>query len=190
MLINQYTIPLPADYDMGVIRHRVAARGPSLDAFPGLGVKAFLIREKGRFGAEQNQYAPVYVWPEIEAMWGFLAGPAFRGIIDAFGRPPVDVWMGLAYAREQSGRPLTDMRSVVRTVDPIEPGTDIGLLRDGEVAAAQEAVGGDLLLRAVGVDPAAWSLVRFDFLAVSQDALPPGAFSYEVLHVSTPNPDF
>ena len=43
----QYEIPLPADYDMGIIRHRVATRGSALDDWAGLGVKAYLIRERG-----------------------------------------------------------------------------------------------------------------------------------------------
>ncbi len=191
MLLKQYGIPLPADYDMGIIRARVASRGGSFDDFPGLGVKAFMIREKGRFGATQNLYAPFYVWPEIEPMWGFLAGAGFRGIVDSFGRPPVETWLGLAYAREAAKRPLQEMRSVLRSLEPIEPGTDLGLLRDGEIAGAEEAVEDepDLLLRAVGVDPEKWSLSRFDCYACPQDALPTGVFSYEVLHVSAPSPD-
>ncbi|WP_433257560.1 DUF4865 family protein [Streptosporangium sp. CA-135522] len=34
----QYEITLPADYDMKIIRHRVATRGSAMDAFPGLGL--------------------------------------------------------------------------------------------------------------------------------------------------------
>ncbi|MCW2914583.1 MAG: hypothetical protein JWN52_2651 [Actinomycetia bacterium] len=36
----QYEITLPADYDMKIIRHRVATKGHLLDAFPGLGEHA------------------------------------------------------------------------------------------------------------------------------------------------------
>lgn len=43
----QYEITLPSDYDMGIIRDRVATRGHLLDTFPGLGVKAYLMRERG-----------------------------------------------------------------------------------------------------------------------------------------------
>jgi hypothetical protein len=52
MIIKQYEIALPADYEMRIIRDRVATRGSSFDEFPGLGVKVFLIRERGRHGAE------------------------------------------------------------------------------------------------------------------------------------------
>lgn len=80
MFIMQYQITLPADYDMRIIRSRVANKGASFDTFTGLGLKCFLIREKGKFGAQANQYSPVYLWPQVDAMWGFLAGPAFGGI--------------------------------------------------------------------------------------------------------------
>lgn len=40
-------IVLPADYDMSIIRERVASRGAALDAFGGLGAKAYGIREVG-----------------------------------------------------------------------------------------------------------------------------------------------
>lgn len=40
----QYEITLPGDYDMGIIRRRVAGRGAATDAFSGLGLKAYAIR--------------------------------------------------------------------------------------------------------------------------------------------------
>jgi hypothetical protein len=57
MILKHYAINLPADYDMASIRMRVADKGPSYDDFPGLGIKIFMIRERGRHGAQGNQYA-------------------------------------------------------------------------------------------------------------------------------------
>jgi hypothetical protein len=57
----QYEITLPADYDMEIIRERVATRGAALDDFAGLGLKAYLIRERGVDGSPVNQYAPFYL---------------------------------------------------------------------------------------------------------------------------------
>src|ERR1700722_2317572 len=85
MIAKQYSIALPADYDMGIIRRRVAERGARFDSFPGLYLKAFLIRERGRAGAVGNEYAPFYLWPETEALWDFVAGDGFRAIVDGFG---------------------------------------------------------------------------------------------------------
>jgi len=74
---------------MQIIREHVASKAPAFDDFPGLGVKVFMIRQKDRFGAESNQYAPVYLWPSVKPMWKFIAGDGFRGIVDSFGWTPI-----------------------------------------------------------------------------------------------------
>ena len=47
MIVKQYVVTLPSDYDMKIIRERVATKGATFDTFPGLGIKAFTIRENG-----------------------------------------------------------------------------------------------------------------------------------------------
>lgn len=69
---QQYEITLPADYDMGVIRQRVAVGGRLLDDRAGLGLKAYVIRERGVDGSPVNQYAPVHLWNDTGAMAHFL----------------------------------------------------------------------------------------------------------------------
>ncbi|MEU1282916.1 DUF4865 family protein [Kitasatospora sp. NPDC005856] len=98
----QYEITLPADYDMGIIRKRVADKGHLLDAHPGLGLKAYLVRERGRQGSPVNQYAPFYLWRTAEGMNGFLWGPGFRGLSADFGRPTVRHWLGAGLAHGAS----------------------------------------------------------------------------------------
>ena len=83
---------------MQIIREHVASKAPAFDDFPGLGVKVFMIRQKDRFGAESNQYAPVYLWPSVKPMWKFIAGDGFRGFVDSFGWTPIHYWLGFAYA--------------------------------------------------------------------------------------------
>jgi len=68
MYAMQYEITLPADYDMKIIRNRVEKRGHLLDTFPGLGLKAYLIRERGMDDSPINQYAPFYLWASINGM--------------------------------------------------------------------------------------------------------------------------
>ena len=191
MFIMQYSIALPADYDMQAIRERVASKGPAFDTLDGLGLKCFLIRERGRFGAQSNQYAPAYLWPRIDAMWGFLAGAGFAGIKASFGTPPFETWPGFAYAR--SAR-LTDPRAIValtREDDVLRADADLIERRKRETDAALDAVDRTpgLLARAVGLDPSSWRLVRFDYWALPQQELPghsQHSRSYEVLHVSAP----
>ncbi|QYD68091.1 DUF4865 family protein [Paraburkholderia edwinii] len=188
MFIMQYSIALPAEYDMQAIRARVASKGPAFDTLDGLGLKCFLIRERGRFGAQSNEYAPAYLWPHIDSMWGFLAGAGFAGIKESFGTPPVETWPALAYAR--SAR-LTNPRAIVALTREDETlGTDANLVerRERETDAALDAVERTpgLLARAVGLDPSNWRLVRFDYWVLPQQELPTQSRSYEVLHVSAP----
>ena len=53
MILKQYAINLRADCDMATIRKRVADKGASYDRFPGLGIKTFMIRERGQGRARQ-----------------------------------------------------------------------------------------------------------------------------------------
>jgi uncharacterized protein DUF4865 len=188
MILKQYVITLPADYDMKIIRDRVAAKGTNFDRLPGLGLKTFMIRERGRCGAESNQYAPVYLWPAVAPMWGFIAGEGFAAITDSFGRPPIHIWLGLGFARGKPSRPPGEIKSVTREEQSIAPGTDLATLREREIRDGRNAVdhAPDHLFRAVGLNPGSWTLVRFDYWSRNQDSLPAGAHSYEVLHVSAP----
>jgi hypothetical protein len=188
MFIMQYSIALPADYDMQTIRARVASKGPAFDTLDGLGLKCFLIRERGRFGAQSNEYAPAYLWPHIDSMWGFLAGAGFAGIKESFGTPPVETWPALAYAR--SAR-LTNPRAIValtREDETLRADANLVERRKRETDAALDAVERTpgLLARAVGLDPSNWRLVRFDYWVRPQQELPAHSRSYEVLHVSAP----
>ena len=189
MIIKQYIITLPAEFDMAIIRERVRKKGPAFDTFPGLGLKAFMIREKGRFGAENNQYAPVYLWPSVEAIWGFIAGEGFDGILQSFGWTPVYNWLGLVFAQTDQADALHQLQSVTREEQRIVAGTDLAALRNREIADARRTIDSTpgLLMRAVGINPETWSLVRFDYWSRRQDALPEGVHNYEVLHISAPN---
>src|SRR3954465_1245652 len=95
MIAMQYEITLPADYDMQIIRDRVGATGHLLDSYPGLGVKAFLIRQRGVDGSTSNQYAPFYLWADAAGAASFLwSGAGFTAIVRDFGRPVVQTWIG------------------------------------------------------------------------------------------------
>ncbi|MBO0914153.1 MULTISPECIES: DUF4865 family protein [Streptomyces] len=178
----QYEITLPADYDMGIIRDRVAAKGHLLDDFPGLGVKAYLIRERGE-DSPVNQYAPFYLWSAPEGMNSFLWGPGFQGIVRDFGRPEVQHWAGLAYEEGPSSAALP--RTATRRRAPVPASAapadvvDAALEESSRLAKAPGAVA-----TALAVDPRRWELVHFtlwDHLAPKE----PGE-RFEVLHLSQP----
>ncbi|NEA57223.1 DUF4865 family protein [Streptomyces sp. SID13666] len=188
----QYRITLPADYDMKIIRRRVESRGHLLDDFPGLGLKAYLIRERGTGGTSQpevggespvNQYAPFYLWNTPQGMNSFLWGPGFQGIIDDFGRPEVEHWTGLAFEHGPAAGRVP--RAAARRAVPIPPGEDPAAVIDRAAGAVREYAGTPgVHSAALAVDPRHWELLHFTLWEHTAPAA--AGDRYEVLHLSAP----
>nr|WTB29361.1 DUF4865 family protein [Streptomyces sp. NBC_00830] len=178
----QYEITLPADFDMGIIRTRVATKGRLLDAFPGLGIKAYLVRERGAH-SPVNQYAPLYLWTAPEGMNTFLWGPGFQGIVDDFGRPEVQHWTGLSYAEGPASAALP--RTATRHRAPIPASVapadavETALEESGTLAKTPGAVA-----TALAVDPRHWELLHFTLW--EHDAPEAPGDRYELLHLCMP----
>ncbi|MBB4965012.1 DUF4865 family protein [Saccharothrix violaceirubra] len=175
----QYEITLPADYDMGIIRDRVATKGHLLDAFPGLALKAYLVRER-EAGSPVNAYAPFYLWRTAEGMNSFLWGAGFRGLSADFGRPVVRHWVGAGFDRgpAHDGTPT----AATRVVDTLAPDADPAEALDRALARAAEHTP-DVHSVAVAVDPSRWELVRFTLYA---GEAPDEGVRYRVAHLSRP----
>ncbi|MFD9904314.1 DUF4865 family protein [Streptomyces sp. NPDC059063] len=182
----QYEITLPADYDMGIIRNRVATKGHLLDDFPGLGFKAYLVRERGVDGSPVNQYAPFYVWNTAEGMNSFLWGPGFQGLSDDFGRPVVQHWIPLAY--EAGGAVDATPKAAVRHRTPLPDGARTGDLASGllDEAALLSSVAGAVGV-VVAVDPRHWEAVTLSLW--DHEAPKERGEVFQVLHCSTPDRD-
>ncbi|MEV5431684.1 DUF4865 family protein [Streptomyces sp. NPDC052701] len=182
----QYEITLPADYDMDVVRGRVARVGHLLDAWDGLGLKAYLMRERGTHGSPVNQYAPFYLWNTTEGMNRFLWGGGFEKLSDDFGRPPVRQWTGLAC--QEGGAAGSPARVAVRRRQPVPDGTRPAEVAQDAVREAGRLAGEDgAVFAAVAVDTGRWELVHFSLW--EHDA--PGADGdvFQVLHLSAPGRD-
>ncbi|MFD9407624.1 DUF4865 family protein [Streptomyces sp. NPDC059989] len=191
MYASQYEITLPADYDMRIIRKRVADHGHLLDDRAGL--KAYLVRERGTEGSPVNEYAPFYLWNDIGAMGRFLVGGAgFQGIVRDFGRPPVHHWTGLAALAGPARAAAPAAASRRLTALPGGPGPDpdgLGLAgrierETGELAELARRDG--VHTAVLAVDPRDWRLLRF---VVWADAVPQDEDAterYQVLHLSAP----
>jgi hypothetical protein len=186
MLLMQYRITLPSDYDMGVVRTRVATTGHLLDVYPGLGAKAFLIREKGVDGATANEYAPFYLWADSAGAASFLwSGVGFTAIVRDFGRPTVQTWVG-GTSRSAHADP-TAARYAVRSTRALGADVDVvtaAAAADARSAAAVQDPG--VLLAAYGVDPQRWELVTFTLHAERPAQVPAEAAVFQVLHVAAP----
>ncbi|MGW0731959.1 DUF4865 family protein [Streptomyces sp. NPDC002851] len=179
----QYEITLPADYDMGIVRERVATKGHLLDELPGLGFKAYLVREKGVAGSPVNAYAPFYLWSEPAALTGFLLGPGFRGLSADFGRPTVRHWTGLALVDgvAAGGSVRTAVRRqeyLPRDADPAEAVE--ATFKEAEREARLPGAVGTVL----ALDPDRWELVRLALW--NREDPPTGGDRFRVLHLSAP----
>ncbi|MET7617301.1 DUF4865 family protein [Streptomyces sp. NPDC005408] len=178
----QYEITLPADYDMGIIRERVATRGHLLDDFPGLGLKAYLMRERAD-GSPVNQYAPFYLWAAPEGMNGFLWGPGFQGIVNDFGRPVVQHWTGLAYEEGPASgavpQAATRRRVRLREYEAPAAAVERALEEHRGLASSEGAVAA-----AAAIDPRNWELLHFALWA--KDAPEAAGDAFQVLHLSAP----
>ncbi|WP_413811507.1 DUF4865 family protein [Streptomyces sp. OE57] len=187
MLAMQYRITLPADYDMKIIRHRVEAKGPLLDDFPGLGLKAYGIRERGVDGSPVHQYAPFYLWTAPEAMNRFLWGPGFQGVVRDFGRPSVEHWQGLGFERGPAAGSVP--RAATRHAEPVPAAADPASAVEGALARLAERARKDgVHTTALGIDPRGWELIHFTLWEESAPPSEPGD-RYQVLHLSAPGLD-
>lgn len=179
----QYEITLPADYDMGIIRARVAAKGHLLDDFPGLGAKAYLMRERGLDGSPVNQYAPFYLWTTPQGMNAFLWGAGFQGIVRDFGRPVVQHWTGVAY--EEGRAPGDTARAAVRRRIPVGADADLPrIVAEAAENVAELASAEGVLYAAAAVDPRTWELLTFSVWDHASPEAPGDVF--QVLHLSQP----
>ncbi len=183
MIAMQYSFALPADYDMGVVRRRIAEKGPLLDNFPNLKFKAYLWAERGLDGPE-NLYAPFYVWENSLGLNDFVCGDGFATVSGAFGWPQVKTW-AVWDAR------LTDQaaqaRFATREIQAIEPHADLAALRRRESEAAAQAIEtGGALAAVAGFEPTQWTRVRFRLWADRPPVRTEGDQVYRVGHLSQP----
>jgi Domain of unknown function (DUF4865) len=185
MQAMQYEITLPADYDMAIVRDRVATRGATTDDFDGLGLKAYGIRERGIDGSPVNQYAPFYLWASPDGMNRFLWGAGFEGLSRDFGRPVVRQWTGLTFERGPSeAAPSVATRRIERIARDADATAAIEV---AVVATHERAADRGVHSTALAVDTAAWELVHFTLGA--SPAPDDTGTTYEVLHLSSPHLD-
>ncbi|MGW1608210.1 DUF4865 family protein [Streptomyces sp. NPDC002285] len=179
----QYRITLPAYYDMEIIRRRVASKGHLLDDWQGLGLKAYLIRERGVHGSPVTEYAPFYLWNTVAGMNAFLWGGPFQGIADDFGRPSVRQWTVLA--REGAADPR--VRVAVLRRQQVPEGVRLKDLAADVTRETERSAGEDgAVLAAAAVDTSRWELIHFSLR--ENDTPKADGEAYEVLHMSVPGP--
>lgn len=180
----QYEITLPADYDMAIVRDRVRSKGHLLDDFAGLGLKAYLMRSRGRDGSLVNQYSPFYLWADTAGMARFLwGGGGFGALAASFGRPTVQSWAGIGVRRGPrfASRPAAASKSVLTLPPDVDPQR---YAAQAEAAMMERAAQPGVCLAACAIDPGRWQVIQFTLW----DGGTPETDEvvYEVLHLCRP----
>jgi len=185
MYAMQYRVPLPADYDMGIIRERVRTTGHLMDGFIGLEFKAYLIQEKAR-GAPSNTYAPFYVWRNIDGMRAFCWGdPGYSSIVRDFGRHPIQDWtlhrLVNGPADYDQTRSLTVKTVGLSTKDA--PGIALQNTTEHFLTHVSDTT----VALVTAVDVTTWNLILVELTTQEVDhaSVEADTVAYDVLHLST-----
>lgn len=185
MIAMQYRIALPADYDMAIIRRRIAERGHLTDRLEGLAFKAYLHAsvDPARPGS-QNLYAPFYLWTQPEGMRDFLSGPGFAGVVASFGRPVVRTWTVWKAAVADD---LSVTAHATQDTAVMLPGSSLDDVRKREEARVRAALDQGALAAACAFDPTQWTLLRFALWRDAEAAhAVPQLDAFTVGHISQP----
>lgn len=101
MITMQYKIILPDDFDMKVIKNRVAINGHKTDGFENLLFKAYLISEKNDKG-RKNEYSPLYLWKDSKGMNTFIFDGYYDNILQSFGWQKINTSIPISYKLEKN----------------------------------------------------------------------------------------
>lgn len=181
MIAMQYSFTLPADYDMAIVRQRIADKGHLLDHFDGLLLKSYLHAQQGA-QSEENLYAPFYLWRDSAAMQRFLGSTGFANLSKAFGWPSIRVWpVWDAYLSPEARH----ARFATREIQSIAPFSALDVLRDEQHTLLQDDVERGAAAAINAFEPTTWTRVSF---RLWDDAIPNHAAGqrYQVGHVSLP----
>lgn len=190
MIAMQYQFTLPADYDMSSIKRLVEQKGHMLDNLESLSFKAYLIaRINHKAHVHENQYAPFYLWLNNEGMRDYLCSAGFNDLCANFGRPVVQTWPCVFGVAESQS--ITEARFASRSIFPVVPYvTNMELFYQHQTEQVKRGLKeSGALMSLAAMDPVNWNVVKLrlwdDSFRLSMDHQ---TQSYEVLHVSNPNP--
>lgn len=184
MMAIQYSLTLPADYDMAIIDRRIRDKGPLLDGYPNLLFKAYLRATKDDLGSRDNLYAPFYVWDRAEGASSFLCGPGFQAIIRDFGRPSVSTWI---VWNASIGPDVKEAKFATREILPIGPHEMLdGIQISGGNVVQNKFDGPAAVASIIGFEPTTWSRVHCKLWS-APPAIDPAAGTqvYRVGYVAT-----
>jgi hypothetical protein len=181
VIAMQYSFTLPADYDMAIVRQRIADKGHLLDHFDGLLLKSYLHAERGPTSHE-NLYAPFYVWRDSAAMQRFLGSEGFANLAAAFGWPSIRIWPVWDVYLSPEAR---HARFASRHIQSIAPYTALDVMREEQRQLLQHDVERGALAAVSAFEPTTWTHVNFRLWDETRPAQQADQW-YDVGHISQP----
>jgi hypothetical protein len=181
-LTAYYAHRLPADYDTAIIHARARERGALWDDTPELYFKGFLLREAGRHGATENNYASLYLWRNDQAFRDFLAQGRYRNVTNSFGRAGIQAQIALD---ARKGRAQTARFASLEEIDiPADADLDAALEREtGRVR--EEAARPGTVAAVASLDPLRWRITRI-LLAEDEARVRDTGTVHQILHLARP----
>ena len=182
MLIARYGHRLPVGFDLGLIRARARDGGPLWGAVPELYFKAFLLREKGTYGAIASSYSSLYLWRRDDAFRDFLVSGRYKIVTDTFGRADIETSVALD-ARKGDG---SHARFVTTEALDLPLDADIATECAREIERNQTvATRPGLVATVVGIDTQSWKFIRI-VVSENQPAADDTGTLYQVLYLARP----
>ncbi len=177
MITMQYRINLPNDYDMQIIKKRVADNGDKTDGFQGLLFKCYLIQERNADSFE-NIYAPLYIWKDSNGMNQFLFGGYYDNIIKSFGWQNINIGVPLLIDLKND---FMDSKFVTEDKYYIVPRLSLSSFRESVLKPNQSdnEFSGQVCI----YNPDKWEYSHFYFYKKRPDGLC-NSNSYQILHIS------
>lgn len=173
MIAMQYKISLPDDYDMEIIRKRVRDNGYKTDGFQDLLFKAYLISEKGTFGNEKNEYAPLYFWKSNQGMNRFIFEGFYDNILQSFGWQHINIGIVSICDWENNFEQSNFVLEIENVIAPTQQMKPLGFSSDFP----------DCTGKAVVYNPDKWRAAEFYFFEKAP-GLPAHSKLYNLLYLS------
>ncbi len=168
MIAMQYKIMLPDDYDMNVIRQRVADNGTKTDGFQDLQFKAYLITEKN-----SKEYAPLYLWKDSGGMNQFIFDGFYNNILNTFGWQKINIGIPLICDLNENFDKSKFAVEVEKEILPTQQ------MQSMQFSLASNRCTGKVLI----YNPDKWRYAEYYFY----ETMPENLFGekvYEILHLS------
>ena len=167
MIMMQYKVKLPNDFDMNNIRKRVQENGFKTDGFEDLFFKAYLISEKNK------EYSPLYFWKDNKGMNKFIFDGFYDNILNSFGWQTINIGIPLLQEFDENFSKAKYLLEIENETKPMEK------MKRMEFSISDDKIVGKALV----YNPENWKHTEY-YLFEDAPKEVENSKVYEVLHIS------